>query len=351
MSELARPKGPKAPALKPTTNGRALTGAEKGLLFLVSLEERVATVVMGNLVEEELARLRKASDALTEVDARAITAVHLDFIEQVKAGVPASLKGSGAYLRRLAGKALGEGKVAAVWDNRPLPEGPVAALAQLDIPTIMALLEREKPQTLAVILSMFDAGRAAELVAHMEPGKQAEIVARMAKLEAVPESTIREIEEQFAAELMALGKDDQRSLAGMQAAAGLIKRLESDVSESLMEQLESIDEDMADQLKKSLFTFEDLLRVDGRGMQQLLKEIATDQLVLALKSASDDLKEKIFGNVSSRAAALLREELTLLGPVRLADVEEAQQAICAVAVQLEQDGRITIASEGGGDYV
>ena len=349
MTGLVKPEIKDKPS--PSSNGRKLTGAEKGLLFLVSLEERVATAVMGNLVEEELAALRKASEKLTEVDARAITAVHLDFIEQVKAGVPASLKGSGAYLRRLAGKALGEGKVAAVWDDRPMPDGPVAALSQLDIPTIMALLEQEKPQTLAVILSMFEPGRAAELITAMEPQRQAEVVARMAKLESIPESAIREIEEQFAAELTALGSDAQRSLEGMQAAASLLKRLDSEVSEQLMEQLEGIDETMAETLKKNLFTFEDLLRVDGRGMQQLLKEVATDQLVLSLKSASDDLKEKIFGNVSSRAAALLKEELSLLGPVRLSDVEEAQQGICAVAVQLEQDGRITIATEGGGDYV
>ena len=327
-----------------------LSGPERGLLFLVSLEERVATAILGHLEQDEVARLRGASDSLKEVDARAITAVHYDFIERVRQGVPASLKGSSAYLRRLAGKALGEGKVAEVWDDRRVPDGPVAALAQLDVPTILALLEKEKPQTLAVVLTLFDPIRAAELLTRMTPEKQADIVMRMAKLSSIPESVVREIEAQFQAEIDALGDDRRRELPGLQSAAGVLKRLDNEIGEELLEALASIDETLADDLKKNLFVFEDLLRVDGRGMQLLLKEVATDQLVVALKSASEDLKEKIFGNVSSRAAALLREELSLLGPVKLSEVEEAQQAICAVAVQLESEGRITIAQDGG-DYV
>ena len=346
MTELAKKKAKPVPM----SGGRALTGPEKGLLFLVSLEERVATAILGSLEKDEVARLRGASDSLTEVDARAITAVHYEFIERVRAGVPASLKGSSAYLRRLAGKALGEGKVAEVWEDRKLPDGPVAALAQLDVPTIMALLEKEKAQTLAVVLTLFEPIRAAELISRMPSEKQADVVMRMAKLSSIPESVIREIEAQFQAEIDALGDDRRRELPGLQAAAGVIKRLDNEISEELIEALESIDEALADDLKKSLFVFEDLLRIDGRGMQLLLKEVATDQLVVALKSASDDLKEKIFGNVSSRAAALLREELSLLGPVKLSEVEEAQQAICTVAVQLESEGRISIAQDGG-DYV
>jgi flagellar motor switch protein FliG len=350
VSEADTKLAKKSAAPIPTSNGRPLNGNEKGLLFLVSLEERVATAIMGHLDQEEIAWLRSASDSLTEVEAPAITAVHYEFIERVRAGVPASLKGSSAYLRRLAGKALGEGKVAEVWADKRRPEGPVAALAALDIPTIMALLEHEKPQTLAVILTLFEPVRAAELISRMEPSKQADIVARMARLSSIPETVIRELEDQFKSELDALGDDRRRILPGLQAAANLLKRLDSEVSEELMDALEGIDEALAEDLKKNLFVFEDLLRIDGRGMQVLLKEVATDQLVLALKSASDDLKEKVFGNVSSRAVALLREELGLLGPVRLSEVEEAQQAICAVTMQLEQEGRIQIAQDGG-DYV
>ncbi|MEM9193875.1 MAG: flagellar motor switch protein FliG [Myxococcota bacterium] len=346
MSELATVKKKDEPY-----RVDSLSGEEKALLFLVSLDERVATAVMAHLERKELSRIRKASEKLTEVTAPTITAVHREFVSRIKEGVPASLKGSGAYLRRLTGKALGEGRAAEVWDDRKTPEGPVAQLSNLDIPTIMALLEKEKPQTLAVVLSLFEPGRAAELLAEMDSEKQAEVVLRMARLQAIPESVIEQIEEQFAAEIAALGDDKRRNVKGIEAAAAVVKRMESDVSEELMEELASIDEAIAEDLKKSLFTFEDLIRVDGKGMQQLLKEVSTDQLVVAMKNASEDIKEKILGNVSSRAAALLREELELMGPVRVSEVEEAQQAICAVAAGLAQDGRIVIASEGGGDYV
>lgn len=328
-----------------------LSGEEKALLFLVSLDESVATAVMAHLERAELSRIRKASETLTEVTAPTITAVHREFVARVKEGVPASLKGSGAYLRRLTGKALGEGRAAEVWDDRRAPKGPVAALSALDIPTIMALLENEKPQTLAVVFSLFEAGRAAELLAEMPNEKQAAIIYRMARLQSIPESVIKEIEEQFAKEIEALGDDKRRNVKGVDSAAAVVKRLDDEASEELMEELASLDEELADELRKSLFTFEDLIRVDGKGMQQLLKEVATDQLVVALKNASDDIKEKILANVSSRAAALLREELELLGPVRVSEVEEAQQAICAIASKLSQEGRIVIASEGGGDYV
>jgi flagellar motor switch protein FliG len=345
-----RPKEENKPE-PPTSGGRVLNGPEKGLLFLVSLDERVATQIMSHLDKNELAELRAASDKLTEVDARAITGVHREFVERVKEGVPASLKGSSAYLRRLAGKVMGEGKAAEIWDNKPVPEGPVAALAELDVQTVLAILEKEKLQTLAVIFSLFEAGKAAELLSKMPAQKQADIVGRMSQLNAVPESVIQDIEEQFAAELASLGQDQRRPLKGVEAAARLVKRLDAEVSENLMEQLGELDEAVAEELKKKLFTFEDLLRIDGRGMQVLLKEVATDQLVVSLKSASDDLKEKVFASLSSRAGALLKEELELLGPVRVSEVEEAQAAVCAVALKLKQEGRITVASEGGGDYV
>lgn len=329
----------------------SLRGVEKGLLFLLSLDEAIATPILARLTPEEIVELRKATESLKEVNATSIARVHTEFTRLVKTGVPASLQGSGAYLRRIAGKVLGEGRVSELWQERDESEGPIAKLSRLDVKTLLPLIANEKPQTLAVLFSQFDPGRASEILAKMPLATQAEVVLRMSRLGAVSETVLEEIEQQFAVELEALGDDARRSIEGSGVAANVVKRFEAEQTEILLEELAKLDPEAAEEIRGSLFTFEDLLRIEGRGIQALLKEVATDKLVVAMKNASDDIKEKILGNVSSRMAVMLREELENLGPVRLSDVEEAQAEIISAALRLSNDGAIVIAREGGGDFV
>lgn len=342
MSALAKP--PNGPP------GR-LEGADKGLLLLLSLEESIATRILGQLSQEEVRRLRGAADRVREAQPSALAAVHREFSEIIRRGVPASLKGSGAYLRRLVGKAHGEGAAAEVWTDRQEPQGPAAAFAQLDTATVLGVLEREHAQTIAVILSQLPPPRAAEILTRLPVERQADVSLRLARIETVPIATIQEIERQFALEVEALTEGARRSIDGLQALADLVKRIPGERSQALLEELSALDTTIGDRVRRSLFTFEDLIRVDARGMQVLLKEISTEQLVLSLKTASDEIKEKVFGSVSSRAAAVIREELEVLGPARVSDVEEAQQAIVDAALALEREGRIQIAREGGSEYV
>ncbi len=333
------------------TSQPSMSGPQKALLLLVSIDEAGATKILSHLSPEQVQRLRSASDQLPEVNPASILHVHREFIEAVRGGVPTSLKGSAAYLRRIAGKALGEGKVAELWVEEKPALGPMAAMAQLDPATAMALLQDEHPQTLAVIFSLFDTSCAGQFLVRFPLEKQCEIVRRMMRIKSIPEHVIQEIERQFSIEVAALADGHHRELPGSDQAGAILKRLEGEASEMLLEELSNLDGEVADKLRKSMFTFEDLVRLDSRGMQALMKEVTTDQLTLALKSASDDLKEKVFGNVSQRAAAMLRDELEMMGPVRLADVQTAQQAIVDVALQLERDGRFRIARAGGDDYV
>ncbi|MDD9942998.1 MAG: flagellar motor switch protein FliG [Myxococcales bacterium] len=342
MSGLAR---------KDPQQQRPLKGCEKGLLFLVSLDEGIATRILAHLSPDEVKALRGAAEGLTEVHPRAIASVHREFAEYVENGLPTSLKGSGAYLRRLVGQALGEGKAAELWSENVDQAGAVQQLAKLDVPSVLALIEREHPQTIAVILSQFSPGRAAEIVKEMGPERQAEVMIRLAQLQGVPRSVMQEIEQQFAIELESMGDGEREEIDGVKVAINVLKRMEGERSEALIEELATLDNTLADELRKSMFTFDDLMRIDTRGMQAVLKEVSTETLVVALKTASDELREKVFGAVSKRAAAMLREELELLGPMRVSDVEQAQQQIVEQALNLERDGRITIAEEGGGDYV
>ncbi len=326
-------------------------GAEKALLLLVSIDESVATRVLSHLGSEEVLALRHASERLTEIDPRVLLRVHKEFVSRMRQGMPASLKGSGAYLRRLAGKALGEGRVAELWEERREVKGPFARLAEMEPSAVMSLLERERPQTLAVVFSMLDPAKARELLRRFPLPVQAEIVGRMARLDSLPREVVQEIERQFADEVEALGDPQRAEIPGLESAVAILKRFDEEEAQALFGELQGRDEALVETLQNQMFTFEDLLRVDAKGIQQLLKEIQTDQLVMALKSASDEMREKIFGNLSSRAAAAIREELEYLGPVRVADVEAAQRAIVEVALRLEKEGHIQIAREGASDYV
>jgi flagellar motor switch protein FliG len=327
-----------------------LTGAEKGLLFLVSLEEAVATKILKCMAPEEVRQLRAVANSLPEIPPSAMTAVHVEFAQAMERG-SSSLKGSSAYLRRLVGQALGEARASELWTDQREGTGAVQALAALDIPTILGIIDREHPQTLAVILSQIEPKRAAEISTQLTPERQAQVLLRMAQLEGVPNTVIEEIEKQFATEIASLSSGSRQEIDGVKVAGNMLKFLDSERSEALLEELGSLDAALVTELKKALFTFEDLQRVDGRGLQTLLKEVSTESLVLALKTASEVIREKVFSSVSSRASQMLREELELLGPTRLADVEGAQQNIVEAALRLEREGKIQIAREGGSDYV
>jgi flagellar motor switch protein FliG len=329
-----------------------LSGAQKGFLLIISLDEAVATRILGYLSDDELKTLRKASEQIREVSPQTLLALHKEFALRANQGAPTSLKGGSAYLKRLAGRAFGEGRAAQLWSDREERRGVVAELERLEPATLLGVIEDESPQTTAVILAQFDATRAAEVLTHMTKERRGQVLFRMAKLETVPETTIKEIEEEFAGELKALSTEQsRRKVGGVEAAAAVMKRLKAPALEGLLDAMQDSDAQVTDQIKRALFTFEDLARISGRGIQTLLKEIATDQLLLALRTATDDMREKIFGNVSSRAASMLREELEMMGPVRLSDVETAQRAIVERALSLEAEGQIRIEREGSGDYV
>jgi flagellar motor switch protein FliG len=329
-----------------------LTGAQKGFLLLISLDETVATRILGYLSDEELKILRKASEQVREVSAGSLLALHREFAARAGEGAPTTLKGGSAYLKRLAGKALGEARAQQLWNEREDRRGVIAELERVETPTLLGILEDESAQTVSVILAQFDAAKAADTLGAMTKERRGQVLFRMAKLEAVPESAIRDIEEEFAGELKALSSGaGKRKVGGVDSAAAVMKRMKAPAMEGLLESMQDVDAAITDQIKRALFTFEDLSRISGRGIQTLLKEIATDQLLLALRTASDDMREKIFGNVSSRAAAMLREELEMMGPTRLSDVETAQRAIVERALQLEAEGQIRIEREGAGDFV
>ena len=329
-----------------------LTGSQKALLLLVSIDEDVATRVIAHLEPGELERLRVASSATHSVSDAMVTRVQREFLGHVKNGVATSLAGSDRYLQRLVRNALGETRASEIFlPARTTPDDELPAYQRLPAPVLASVLETEHPQTTALVLSQLSAELAAETLNLMPEAIRAEVVLRIGHLEEVPEQVLAELDTEFRAHLDRAQSNHQTKVDGKEAATGILKRMAQDQSQALLEELAATDATMADKLQQALFTFADLERLDARGMQQLLKKVPTDQLVLALKSSSEELKNKVLSNLSSRAADMLREDLSLLGPTRISDVEAAQRSIVETALQLERDGVVSIARDGGGAYV
>ena len=353
MSAITAPDKDAQKIAKDQNDGsiKDLTGAQKGLLFILSLDEAVASRVLSNLSEEEVRLLRRATDEIREVSPLVVQAVHREFTARAQQGPSPTLKGSSAYLRKIASKAFGDARVAVLWDDRRRKKEQRPALDKFDAATIYALLEEEQPQTVAVVLSQIEPTKAADIMRRMPVERQAQIVYRIAKLQVVQDDVIREIQAQFEEEAENIGDVEDRPLGGVDVASQLVKKLGNENSQAVISEVASTDANIAESLRKALFTFEDLLRVDQRGMQALLKAVSTDQLIVALKTASVELREKVLGNLSSRAASMLREELDMLGPVRISDVEAAQAAIVETCLTLEQEGKIQVTREGSAEFV
>lgn len=223
------------------------------------------------------------------------------------------------------------------------------ALEIVDAKSLANFLINEHPQTIAVILAHLEPEKKGEVLKRLPEALQAEAVLRMANLEYVDPALIVEINNVLKEELATMGTVEQAALGGVQPVAEMLNVMDKNTETAIMSRLEEKDPILAEEIRKLMFVFEDIVKIDDRGIQTLLKEIPNDRLLLALKTANEEIKEKIFKNLSQRAAQLLKEDLDSLGPAKLSDVEAAQQEIVNTARRLEQEGKILIARGGSED--
>ena len=230
-----------------------------------------------------------------------------------------------------------------------LDEGPFAAVQNMDPISLGNFLRMEHPQTIAVVLSHLNPDLAAETLKHLPEELQKEAVLRIANMGTIAPELIEEIEKALEKHLKLVGTSSSGTLqmGGFDTVAEMLNRLDRATESSILSQIEEENPDVADSIRKLMFVFDDLIKVDDRGMQSILKEVGKEELVVALKTASDELKEKIFKNMSERAAEMLKEDFEALGPMRISDIEKAQQSIIKTAKSLEEKGEIAIVSGGG----
>jgi flagellar motor switch protein FliG len=192
---------------------------------------------------------------------------------------------------------------------------------------------------------------AAEIVQLLPETVQGEVITRIADLEEVPEDLVNEIQEVIVEQIADIGEGSKENLGGIQAAAEILNQVDQKTEKAILERIEADREELAEEIRQSMFIFEDLVHLDDRSIRALLKEVSNDELILALKTASEDLAEKVFGNVSQRAAQMMREDMEVMGPVKLRDVEQAQQSILKIARRLEEEGKIILGGKGGDDIL
>ena len=326
---------------------REFTGPEKSAILLLALGEDVIPLVFQHLNDQEIQRISNYMSYTRSVELETVNEIIEEFAEMTGT-VGGMVAGGKEYVRKLLEKALDPEKAEWIINNLSIPtlETGLEALRWLDSRTIARFLQGEHPQTIAVIVAHLDPTQAGMVLMSLPPSLQAEVLLRIAKLEHIPPGVIQELDKVLRNELKATGAFETGQVGGIQSVAEILNNVDQSSEREIMEQIEQINASLADEIRQLMFVFEDLLGIDDRGIQMILKEVSNEDMTLALKTASEELRDKIFRNMSQRAAEMLREELEVMGPVRVSDVEKSQQKITQIAKRLEVEGRIVIGGKG-----
>jgi flagellar motor switch protein FliG len=329
------------------TDPSKLSGAEQAAILLMSLGERAASSVMKHMGPKEVQKVGTAMASLESVTRGQVDFVIEQFSNAVQDQTSLGI-GSDEYVRSVLTNALGD-KAGGIIDRILLGRNSkgIEALKWLDARSIADMIRNEHPQIVAIVMSHLDPDQAAETLLFLPDRMQSDIILRIATLDGVQPQALQELDEILEHQLAGKGAAQSSLIGGEQAAANILNYMDSSKEAIVMEGVSQVDEDLAERIQELMFVFANLIDVDDRGIQTLMREISTDVLVVALKGADEDLKDKIFRNMSRRAAEMLREDLEAKGPVRLSDVEAAQKEILATARRLSESGEIALGGKGG----
>jgi len=330
----------------------SLDGVEKAAVLLMSVGEDTASLVLKHMGPKEVQKIGAAMAAMQNVNRDAVQSTLEDFINVVQTQTHIGV-GSEEYIRNVLTDALGEDKARGMID-RILIGGNSKGLESLkwmDARAVVELIRLEHPQIIAIVLSYLEADQAAEVLGEFPEKVRSDVLMRIATLDGVQPAAMRELNEILEKQLRGGGNVKASSIGGVKAAANILNHIDSSLEAGIMEQIKESDEELGQRIQDLMFVFDNLVEIDDRGVQVLLREVSTDSLVLALKGADEPVKEKIFKNMSSRAADMLRDDLESKGPVRLSEVEGAQKEILAIARRLGEEGQIMLGGGGGDEMV
>src|SRR5512146_699213 len=330
----------------------ARTGTERAAILLLTLGEQEAAQVLKHMGAKEVQRIGTAMAKLTGVSREEVTGVVSDFTTSVESQTAVGV-GTDEFLRKVLVDALGEDKAASIIDRINIGRSTkgLEALKWMDPRAVAELIRLEHPQIIAIVLAYLDADQSAEVLGHLPMSVRADVVARIATLDGVQPSALTELDDIMEKQFAGKSAGKTSVLGGAKAAADIINFLEPSQESALMEQIEKSDEALAARILDLVFVFDNLIDIDDRSMQELLRQVAAEKLLLAMKGAEDALKEKIFKNMSQRAAEMLRDDLEAKGPVRLSEVEAEQKEILKTVRRLADEGQIVLGGKGEESYV
>ena len=331
-----------------------MTGPKKAAILLLALGEDAAADVMKNLEEAEIQQVGYYMSRFTDIAPEELDIVLEEFYRNsVMASEGVSINASPDFVKNALTKALGADRAKELSDNLSSgqDEAGLEALRYAEPIMISNYIRNEHPQTIALILSYLkNVEQSSTVLRELPESVQADVLYRMAVIESIPPGVVAEMNEVLTEEMKTAGSM-ATSVGGVEPVAEILNSVDKATETRILASIEESNPDLAEQIRELMFTFEDMALIDVKQMQIVMKDVDQADMVLALKTASDAVRELIFGSMSSRAAEMVRDDLENLGPAKISDVEAAQQKIIKVVKKLEEDGTIVIAGAGGGDVV
>lgn len=332
-------------------NNKELSGKEKAAVLLISLGPEVSANIFKHMKEEEIEQL-----TLEIANVRKVTNEHRDSVlkefHQLAVANEYLSQGGIDYAKDVLERALGTQKAIEIINRltSSLQVRPFDFIRKTDPSQLLNFIQGEHPQTIALIMAYLEPEQASIIMSALPAESQADVTRRMAMMDRISPEILKEVESVLERKLSSLLTQDYSSAGGIQSVVDVLNQVDRGTEKSIMETLEVDDPELAEEIKKRMFVFEDIVQLDDRAVQQVLREIDTGDLALALKGASEEVTVKFQRNMSQRAAEMLKEDIEYMGPVRLRDVEDAQQRIVNTIRKLEELGEIVI-SRGGGDEI
>ncbi|MBX3352046.1 MAG: flagellar motor switch protein FliG [Phycisphaeraceae bacterium] len=339
---------PRKPGEKLPESPEHLTGITKAAILLLSLDAQTASDMLKNLPADSIEQVTRELASLGQVPTTLRNSVVEEFY-QITIASQYAAEGGLEYAKVLLKQSLDSKTADKVLSQiqTQVQKTPFSFLQKAESENLLTFIQDEHPQTIALIVCHLPFHKASEIIVGLQPDKQVEVIKRIANMEQTNPEVIREVEKGLESRLANMLSQSTEKTGGIDAVAEILNLADRTTEKQIMEGLEAEDPELVEQIRRLMFVFEDIRMVDDRGIQGVLKEVDNDELALALKTASDELKQKIFNNMSERAAQLIKEDMEYMGPVRISDVESAQQRIVDIVRRLEDSGEIVIAGRGG----
>ncbi len=331
---------------------KTLSGVERSAILMLSLNENDAASIFRQLEPKQVQRLGMAMASLKDFSQGKVAAVHRAFIDDIQKFTNIGV-GSEDFVRNALTAALGADKAGNLVDQIIMGSGAkgLDSLKWMDARQVASIINNEHPQIQTIVLSYLEPEQSAEILSQFPEKVRIDLMMRIANLEEVQPAALHELNEIMEKQFAGQSGAQAAKMGGLKAAANIMNYLDTSIEGQLMDAIRESDEEISQQIQDLMFVFENLLDVDDRGIQALLREVAQEQLQRALKGADDQLKDKIFKNMSKRQVEILEDDLEAMGPIRVSEVEAAQKEILAIARRLADSGEIMLGGGGGDDFL